>query len=147
MGKRVWINPTTEKVDGKVRHRIEYTIWKSLMTRVKGSEKFLARNPTYSYCTIVPQWRSYDVWLEWAEQQIGFLSRDSMGRSYHLDKDILVKGNKHYSPETCVFVPHSLNSFTTTARSIRGKCLIGLCVISSLKSRLPKSWQQIIKVW
>jgi hypothetical protein len=27
-----------------------------------------------------------------------------------LDKDILIKGNKVYSPETCIFVPQKINS-------------------------------------
>lgn len=29
---------------------------------------------------------------------------------WHLDKDILLKGNKVYSPETCAFVPAKINS-------------------------------------
>lgn len=28
---------------------------------------------------------------------------------WHLDKDILMQGNKFYSPETCCFVPFEIN--------------------------------------
>jgi hypothetical protein len=38
---------------------------------------------------------------------------------YQLDKDILSNGNKHYSPDTCVFIPHDINSlFRETSRKI-----------------------------
>ena len=30
-------------------------------------------------------------------------------QGWHLDKDILIKGNKIYSPETCCFVPQEVN--------------------------------------
>jgi hypothetical protein len=33
-----------------------------------------------------------------------------------LDKDILLSGNKHYSPELCAFVPKWLNSFISNMK-------------------------------
>ena len=44
----------------------------------------------------------------------------------NLDKDILIKNNKIYSPETCVFVPHDINSLFTKANTKRGKYPIGV---------------------
>ena len=43
-----------------------------------------------------------------------------------LDKDILVKGNKIYSPETCMFVPQNINKLFTKSNKIRGKYPIGV---------------------
>jgi len=44
----------------------------------------------------------------------------------HLDKDILVKGNKTYSSDTCIFVPKDINSLFTKHDSKRGKYPIGV---------------------
>ena len=43
-----------------------------------------------------------------------------------LDKDILVKGNKIYSPETCVFVPQNINTLFTKRNKVRGEYPIGV---------------------
>jgi len=48
-----------------------------------------------------------------------------------LDKDILVKGNKIYSPETCAFVPTVINNLFTSRVSKRGKYPIGVSVSGS----------------
>jgi len=49
-----------------------------------------------------------------------------MDSSWDLDKDILKKGNKIYSPETCCFVPQEINKLLCKANSIRGKYPIGV---------------------
>jgi hypothetical protein len=36
-----------------------------------------------------------------------------------LDKDILVKGNKIYSPETCIFVPQRINKLIIKSDNIK----------------------------
>jgi hypothetical protein len=36
----------------------------------------------------------------------------------HLDKDILIPGNKLYSPETCIFVPTEINNLLNSAAAI-----------------------------
>ena len=43
-----------------------------------------------------------------------------------LDKDILYKGNKVYSPDTCVFVPQGINSLFVKANKLRGDLPIGV---------------------
>ena len=45
---------------------------------------------------------------------------------WELDKDILVKGNKIYSPDTCCFVPKEVNTVFTKRQSKRGDYPIGV---------------------
>jgi len=52
------------------------------------------------------------------------VTQDWQGKA--LDKDLLVKGNKLYSPETCVFIPESLNCFILESEANRGEYPIGV---------------------
>lgn len=134
-----WDNPSSFTVD-RVKHILpEYDQWSAMMNRSKVGGKFQARYPTYTNCTCEPSWESYDVWLEWARKQIGFLRDDTSNRYYSLDKDVLFKGNKHYSPETCVFVPRDINVFLTNRSGDRGEYPIGVY----LKRGLDKYGSQV----
>jgi hypothetical protein len=44
-----------------------------------------------------------------------------------IDKDILIKGNKIYSPETCIFVSRKINSLFVKCNKSRGQSPIGVC--------------------
>ena len=48
------------------------------------------------------------------------------GETMCLDKDILCKGNKIYSRDTCVFVPQRINSLFTKCDNARGDNPIGV---------------------
>ena len=48
------------------------------------------------------------------------------GETMCLDKDILCKGNKVYSRETCIFVPQKINSLFVKSDKSRGKDPIGV---------------------
>ena len=48
-----------------------------------------------------------------------------------LDKDILYKGNKIYSRETCIFVPERINLLFTKRDNDRGDCPVGVTPNSS----------------
>ena len=58
----------------------------------------------------------------------------SIGKNYYeipnenmqLDKDILIKDNKIYSPKTCIFVPQRINKLFTKRQNDRGLCPIGV---------------------
>ena len=48
------------------------------------------------------------------------------GEKTCLDKDILFKHNKIYSPDTCVFVPQTINNLFTKTNKKRGEYPIGV---------------------
>ena len=94
-----------------------YKVWFKMIDRCY-SKKYLKSRPSYLGCSVCNEWLIFSNFKAWMEQQ------DWEGK--HLDKDILVKGNKIYSPETCVFVDASLNNFTTESDSSRGMYMIGV---------------------
>lgn len=80
----------------------EYKRWVSMMQRGY-NEDFKIKNPTYKDCTVCEEWHNFQVFAEWYTNQKGY------GKGFDLDKDILIEGNKHYSPETCCLVPVQIN--------------------------------------
>ena len=96
-----------------------YIHWTGMMTRGY-SVRYTALKPSYMGCTVCEEWHNLQTFADWLEEQIGF------GEGFHLDKDLLLKGNKIYSPETCVLVPNNLNVLLTSAKSKRGVLPIGV---------------------
>ena len=129
VAKKKWVNPTEVREGGRrIMQLPEYRQWDSMRRRCEVGGNHQTLYPTYHECTYHPEWSSFDIWVEWARQQIGFLNRDVRCEYWSLDKDVLVKGNKHYSPETCVFVPQIVNVFLTNSRAKRGRYPIGVCL-------------------
>lgn len=77
-----------------------YRCWNSMLERCY-SERYQAWKPTYVGCSVCPDWLRFSSFKTWMEAQ------DWHGNV--LDKDLLVPGNRVYSPETCVFVSRKLN--------------------------------------
>lgn len=93
-----------------------YRTWNRMLERAY-SPKYHAIKPTYIGVTVCEEWRSFMAFRAW------MMDQDWEGK--HLDKDILVPGNKVYSPETCVFVTPQINNLLTDSAAIRGDWPIG----------------------
>lgn len=98
----------------------ENRIWRNMLSRCY-SEKFLYKRPTYTGCTVSENFKNFQFFAEWCNNQIGF---DKDG--WQLDKDILTKGNKVYSEDLCVFVPQELNVLLLQSSKARGDYPIGV---------------------
>ena len=103
------------------RNTKEYTLWNNMLKRCY-SDAFKKKRPTYEGCEVSDNFKSFEYFYEWCHNQIGF---DNSG--WHLDKDLLVKGNKIYSEDSCIFIPSEINSLLTKREASRGEYLIGVC--------------------
>ncbi|HSE99794.1 MAG TPA: hypothetical protein VLA48_02770 [Nitrososphaeraceae archaeon] len=102
---------------GGIKDAKAYYVWHSMIGRCY-SQKELLRYPTYSDCSVIEEWYDFQKFTKWFYE--------NYKKGFHLDKDILVKGNKIYSPETCCFVPHEINSLFTKTNAKRGQYPIGV---------------------
>ena len=109
----------------KPSNRIFYRAWNRVLERAY-SKNWLIAHPCYAGTTVCDEWLNFQNFAEWCEGQKFFNAVDDKGKKYALDKDILVKGNKTYSPETCCFVPAELNSLLITANRVRDILPIGV---------------------
>lgn len=126
--------------NGKSKKRKEYEIWSGFLERCY-SEKCQIKHPTYRGCAVSENFKSYTYFYEWCNKQVGF---DKEG--WHLDNDILVKGNKVYSEDTCCFVPQEINGLFVKAKRSRGDYSIGVSYLKSTKkfhARLSTHTKQI----
>lgn len=111
------------KVNGK--HTKEYSIWRSMLYRCYDI-RILDTHPTYALCAVSGDFKYYHLFHKWCQRQIGFNTED-----YDLDKDLLIKGNKLYSEDNCVFIPRSINSLLTKREILRGKYPIGVRLLGN----------------
>lgn len=77
-----------------------YWRWNKMLQRCY-SPKRQSKNPTYIGCSVCDEWLYLSNYKKWFE--------DNYVEGFEIDKDILVKGNKVYSPDTCCFVPQEIN--------------------------------------
>lgn len=95
-----------------------YDVWKHMMERCYwelASKKF----PSYIGCTVCEEWQCYKVFKLWYESQ----PNNDNGE---LDKDLLIRGNKIYSPYTCTLVPYEVNIGLQTRRVNSGDYPVGV---------------------
>ena len=114
----------------------EYDLWHSMLGRCY-SDTYKKKHPTYEYCEVGDNFKSYEYFYEWCNKQIGF-SNDGNGNPFQLDKDLLVKGNKVYSEDSCVFLPQEINLLLTKRDNNRGKHLIGVSWSNTSKSFIAR---------
>ena len=79
-------------------HTKEYKLWTGMLERCY-STTLRNKYPTYKDCEASENFKSFEYFYEWCNNQIGFGNE-----GWQLDKDLLIKGNKIYSENTCVFM-------------------------------------------
>lgn len=115
----VGVGAHVSTIDGKMTP--QYRTWTHMLER-SYSAKYHLRKPTYIGITVCDEWLNFQVFAAWYDTNFYAVEDQEMA----IDKDILSKGNKVYSPETCVFVPQSVNSLFTKRDAKRGKTPLGV---------------------
>lgn len=98
-----------------------YKVWSSMLHRAYSS-KYKNKFLTYMYCTVITEWKCFQNFAKWHEENF---NPETM-QEWELDKDILIKRNKIYSPETCCFVPKEINYLFVKRDKVRGNLPIGV---------------------
>lgn len=100
-------------------HISQYKLWANMLKRCYGTTES-CRNSSYSDVVVCEEWldfRNFYGWLETVEFR---------KEGWQLDKDILLKGNRVYGPENCVFLPSRLNGCLLSCKSSRGDLPVGV---------------------
>jgi len=107
--------------NNKKKNTVEYELWRGFLRRCY-SEEFLAKWETYRGCGASDNFKIFQWFAEWCNNQIGF------GLPLrHLDKDLLGDKNcKLYSEDNSIFVPRSLNMLLCKSEKNRGVNPIGV---------------------
>lgn len=106
-----------EHISGRLRDMPEYRIWESVLHRCYGIEDYSVSNSSYENAFVEDRWRRFDYFLE----DIPYIPRYNMWKRFkeeypktknifEFDKDMLIRNNKIYSRNTCMFVPKFINA-------------------------------------
>lgn len=102
----------------------EYETWRNMLSRCFG-RKIRERQPAYKEVSCCEEWLNYEKFYEWLHNQENF-DKWYVNERWAVDKDIILKGNKIYSPSTCCLVPQNVNGLFTKRDADRGKLPIGV---------------------
>ncbi len=94
-----------------------YKTWVAMLNRCYNN-KYQEKHPTYVGCSVDERWHNFQVFGKWFEE--------NFKEGFDLDKDLLFKHNKVYSPETCCFIPQEINKLFTKSNKTRGQYPIGV---------------------
>ncbi len=119
------LGDSTTKINGKFTK--EYASWTHILQRCY-DEKKQEEFPHYKGCYMCDKWLYFPTFSEWCHKQDNWKLVVNNPKNFHIDKDILVKGNKVYSPQTCSFVPALVNTLFTKGNAIRGEYPLGVSV-------------------
>ena len=127
--------------------RRSYKTWNDMLKRcyVIYNDK---KDITYRDCEVCEEWLNYTNFKNWYDENYYKIDGEIM----NLDKDIILKGNKIYSPNACVFVPKGINGLFTKRNLDRGEYPIGVhksknyfsvevstCIREKSRKRITKS--------
>lgn len=113
-----------------------YNYWMNMLNRCYNPYE-LNRDKGLSYinCYVCEEWLCFQNFAKWFYKHY----YECNGEKMHLDKDILFKGNKIYSPENCILVPERINKLFIKRNTKRGEYPIGVSRFIDKR----RNWEQL----
>ena len=102
-------------------HKIAYAKWRAMLQRCINP---MADKSTESYveCEVCDKWMNFQNFAKWYYEN----EYSCCNETLCVDKDILIHGNKLYSPNTCILVPQRINLLFIKEYARRGDLPIGV---------------------
>ena len=94
-----------------------YGVWRGMLNRC-----YMLERKSYAECTVDERFHNFQVFAAWYEENFYTVGTERMD----IDKDILIKGNKVYSPDACILVPVTINTLFIQNRRHRGALPVGV---------------------
>ena len=120
-------------INGVRAKHLGYVSWQNMLSRCYDA-KVLERQPAYIGTTVCSEWHKFSNFLVWFNK--------NFNTGLVLDKDILYRYNKMYSPETCLYVQPIENTFIITCTRSRGELPLGVCTYKNKGFRATISTMQ-----
>lgn len=83
-----------------VTKTMAYVVWRNILSRCY-SETSLKKSPTYSDARVCDEWLVFSNFKIWFDK--------NYVKGCTIDKDLLSRDCKLYSPSTCIFLPNEIN--------------------------------------
>lgn len=100
-----------------------HAVWSNMFFRVYSpATDDIAR--VYAGTSVHPDWHNFQNFAEWYHDKIDVFG--PVGFKWHLDKDLLVPGNRTYGPTTCCVIPQPVNEMFTDSAYARGEYPMGV---------------------
>jgi len=107
-------------VDTCMRNKA-FGVWNHMISRCYGDMQHKYYQ-AYKDCSVCDEWHNSQNFIRWYSENY----YDVGSEKICLDKDILVKNNRIYGPQTCLIVPNRVNCLFAKASKIRGELPIGV---------------------
>ena len=102
-------------------HKEAYQKWKAILDRCIRNDYSNKAISSYKDCTVCEEWLNFQYFAKWFYE-----NKYPCNDPLCVDKDILVHGNKLYSPDTCLLVPQRINLLFVKEKGRRGSLPIGV---------------------
>ena len=110
-------------LDDITTNDLAYQHWRGMIKRCY-DERMLMKSPQYRGCSVCEEWRYFSNFKRWFSQHYV--------DGWALDKDVMIKGNRVYSPETCCCIPITINSVFASLKSRNKGLPLGVCYVGRL---------------